>query len=117
MHNRPAGAGDHRRTICPPGSGSIDRFLDRCTACQLCGSACPTHVLQPTWAGYGLDGLMKPRMDYTTAFCNFTCRVCGEVCPSGAISYYPLSAKKRMRIGASRLLKGLCVAYAQEKAS
>jgi len=107
--DRPAGAGNHRRVICPPGSTSIDRFLDRCTACQLCVSACPTHVLQPTWTGYGLDGLMKPRMDYTTAFCNFTCRVCGEVCPSGAITLLDLAEKQVTQIGEARFDKEKCI--------
>jgi ferredoxin len=101
--------GNHPRTICPPGAGSIDRFLDRCTACQLCVSACPTHVLQPTWTGYGFAGLMKPRMDYSTAFCNFTCRVCGEVCPSGAITLLDLAEKQVTQIGEAHFDESKCI--------
>jgi ferredoxin len=104
-----ADTGSRRRVICPPGSGSIDRFLDRCTACQLCVSACPTHVLQPAWTDYGLSGLMKPRMDYSTAFCNFTCRECGEVCPSGAITLLDLAEKQVTQIGEARFVKEKCI--------
>jgi polyferredoxin/Na+-translocating ferredoxin:NAD+ oxidoreductase RNF subunit RnfB len=105
----PAGTGTAPRVICPPGSASIPQFLDRCTACQLCVSACPTHVLQPTWTAYGLDGLMKPRMDYTTAFCNYECRVCGEVCPSGAITLLDLAEKQLTQIGEARFEKEKCI--------
>ena len=59
-------------------------FLSRCTACQLCISACPTHVLQPALLEYGLAGLLKPRLDYSLSFCNFDCVQCGEACPTGA---------------------------------
>ena len=106
---RRAGGDDRLRVICPPGSGGIDRFLDRCTACQLCVSACPTRVLQPTWADYGITGLMKPRMDYTTAYCNYDCRICGEVCPSGAIALLDLAEKQVTRIGEAHFEKEKCV--------
>ncbi len=102
-------AGPYTRTICPPGSGGIDRFLDRCTACQLCVSACPTHVLQPTWAGYGLAGIMKPRMDYSIAFCNFECRICGEVCPTGAITLLALAEKQVTQIGEAHFDEKKCI--------
>jgi polyferredoxin len=101
--------GPHTQTICPPGSGGIERFLDRCTACQLCVSACPTHVLQPTWTGYGLAGIMKPRMDYSIAFCNFECRICGEVCPSGAITLLDLAEKQVTQIGEAHFDEKKCI--------
>ena len=107
--DRGAAAGDKTPVICPPGSGGIDQFLNRCTACQLCVSACPTHVLQPTWAGYGLAGLMKPRMDYSTSFCNFDCRVCGEVCPTGAIRLLDLAEKQVTQIGEAHLDDKKCI--------
>lgn len=98
------------RAICPPGAGGIDRFVERCTACQLCVSACPTHVLQPALAEYGFAGCMKPRLDYTAAFCNFDCQRCAEVCPTGAIARQTLAAKQVTRIGLARLdLEGCIV--------
>jgi len=57
--------------VTPPGSESIQRFNNFCTACHLCVSACPTHVLQPSVIEYGLMGLFQPRMDYMASFCNF----------------------------------------------
>ena len=95
--------------ICPPGSGGVDRLLDRCTACQLCVSACTTHVLQPAFLEYGFAGIMKPRLDFTHAFCNFECNRCSEVCPDGAILPLALADKKITRLGVASIDYGKCV--------
>lgn len=97
------------RAISPPGSAGVGRFLSHCTACQLCVSACPTHVLQPAFLQYGLAGLMKPRLDYRHAFCNFECNECGKVCPDGAISLLDLADKQLARIGCAQLNLERCV--------
>ena len=102
--------GDNRSSaICPPGAASIDRFLDRCTACDLCISTCPTHVLQPAFIEYGLAGLMKPRMNYSKSFCNYDCRACGEVCPTGAITRLDLAEKRLTQIGEARFEESKCI--------
>jgi len=99
----------HSPVICPPGAAGVERFLDRCTACHLCISECPTGVLQPAFLEYGILGLMKPRMDYRAAFCNFDCRRCGEVCPDGAIDVLALAAKHVAKIGEAHFNKDKCV--------
>jgi polyferredoxin/ferredoxin len=88
-----------RRPVRPPGSISVERFIEHCTACQLCVSVCPTHVLQPSSLRDGIASLMKPKMDYATSFCDYDCKRCGDVCPSGALSTLSLVEKKRTRIG------------------
>jgi ferredoxin len=95
--------------ICPPGSASVERFLDRCTACHLCISKCPTGVLQPAFMEYGLLGIMKPRMDFNVAFCNFDCRRCGEVCPDGAIDLLDVATKHFTKIGETHFYHDKCV--------
>jgi ferredoxin len=95
--------------ICPPGSSNLEQFLDCCTACHLCISECPTSVLQPAFLENGLMGLMKPRMDYRVAFCNFDCRRCGEVCPAGAIDSLDLAAKHLAKIGETHFDRDKCV--------
>jgi ferredoxin len=95
--------------ICPPGAGSIDRYLNRCTACHLCVSACPTHVLQPALLEYGFAGWLRPRLDYGRSFCNYDCRRCGEVCPTGAITRLDLADKQLTRIGRAVFKQELCV--------
>ena len=98
--------------ISPPGSAGVARFLDRCTACQLCVSACPTHVLQPAFLEYGFAGIMKPRLDFNQSFCNFECHRCSEVCPDGAILPLALEDKKLTRLGVAHIDYRKCIVKA-----
>jgi polyferredoxin len=95
----------------PPGSGSVRRFNNLCTACSLCVSACPTHVLQPAIAQYGLSGFMQPFMDYETSYCNFDCHKCADVCPTGAILPLPIEEKQLTQLGKAVFLMENCVVY------
>jgi ferredoxin len=98
-----------RVPISPPGTGSIERFLDRCTACQLCVSVCPTHVLQPSFLEYGLAGIMKPHLDFERSFCNFECTSCGDICPDGAILRLAPADKKLTCIGVADIDYDKCI--------
>jgi ferredoxin len=80
--------------VAPPGARSIRKFKDTCTACHLCVSACPTHVLQPSLTQYGITGFMQPHMDYHAGFCNFECTLCMDICPAGALLPTSLEDKK-----------------------
>ncbi|MBN1340065.1 MAG: 4Fe-4S binding protein [Bacteroidales bacterium] len=101
--------------VCPPGSFSIARFTERCTACYLCVSACPTRVLQPSFLEYGWAGFMLPFMDYKTSFCNFECTLCGEICPTGAILPLESGIKKLTQLGKAHFIKENCIVYTDEK--
>lgn len=95
--------------ISPPGSKSVPRFLDTCTACGLCITACPTRVLQPASWQYGLRGVMKPQLDFTVGFCNFDCNICGRVCPEGAIMPLDLAEKQRTQIALAEFHRERCI--------
>ncbi|HOG93807.1 MAG TPA: 4Fe-4S binding protein, partial [Opitutaceae bacterium] len=97
--------------VCPPGSKSVERFLDVCTACHLCVSACPTGVLRPATLEYGWAGLTKPQMDFSKSFCNFDCNRCGEVCPEGAILPLALAEKKTTQLGVARFRRRMCIVH------
>jgi len=58
-----------KNPVTPPGSVSVQHFTDKCTACQLCISICPTQVLKPSVKEYGLNGIMQPHMNYEVSFC------------------------------------------------
>ncbi|OGU59413.1 MAG: hypothetical protein A2V66_16130 [Ignavibacteria bacterium RBG_13_36_8] len=99
--------------ISPPGSKGIEYFTDSCTACHLCVSACPTQVLQPSFLEYGFLGMLQPRMDNKSGFCNFECKICGDICPSGAILPTTLEEKKLIQIGKVKFIKENCVVETQ----
>ena len=102
--------------VTPPGSLGINHFTNRCTACHLCVSACPTDVLQPSITEFGWAGIMQPHMDYSTNYCNFDCVICSEVCPTGAILSLTQEAKKTLQLGQVQLILENCIVYAENTA-
>ncbi len=104
-----AKTGENSPAVSPPGSSGTAQFLSRCTACQLCVSACPTGVLQPGLLEYGVAGLLRPRLDFTTSFCNFDCTRCGEVCPTGAIGRLAPAEKQFTQIGIADFYPDRCI--------
>lgn len=93
--------------LTPPGSKSIRDFYSKCTACQLCVSACPNNVLRPST---DLEHLMQPLMGYENGWCRPECTRCSEVCPSGAIIKISREEKTQYHIGTARINRNLCVA-------
>ena len=97
--------------VSPPGSVSIARFTQYCTACHLCVSACPPQILLPSFMEYGVSGLMQPRMNFQTGHCNYECTLCGEVCPAGAILPLDVDQKKVTQTGVAKFIKENCVVF------
>ncbi len=103
-----------KNPVTPPGSISLKHFTSNCTACHLCISSCPALVLQPAFLEYGILGILQPRMDYTTSYCNFDCVICGEVCPNGAILPVKLEKKKLTQLGQAKFIKDNCIVYTEK---
>ena len=97
--------------ICPPGSQSIHFFTSTCTACHLCVSACPSRVLVPSFLEYGFWGMMQPIMNFNAGHCNYECRICMDICPSGAILQLTTEKKKITQLGVAKFIKQNCVVY------
>ncbi|MDR3250632.1 MAG: 4Fe-4S binding protein, partial [Tannerella sp.] len=100
--------------VTPPGSLSVERFKDICTGCHLCVVQCPSHVLQPAGLKYGLGFMLKPYMSYKDSFCNFSCTVCSEICPTGAIKPLTVEEKKTTQIGIANFYIERCIVNTEE---
>lgn len=107
----PKASPERVRRIVPPGAGSEKDFYSRCTACQLCVSACPNGVLRP---GTDLAHLLQPQMGYENGWCRPECTACSDVCPAGAIRPVTREEKTLIRIGTARVNAELCLAVSGE---
>ncbi|MDR2138449.1 MAG: 4Fe-4S binding protein [Tannerella sp.] len=100
--------------VIPPGSLNLTHFRDKCTACHLCITKCPSHVLRPAGPEYGFDYLLKPYMAYIDSYCNFECVTCSEICPAHAIRPLTVEEKKITQIGIARFSVDLCIVHTEE---
>lgn len=105
----------------PPGSMKEKDFLARCIRCGQCMRVCPNNALHPTFMENGLEGLWSPMLIARIGYCEPTCTLCGQVCPTGAI--LPMTVKEKVgdketppnRIGTAFLKRGRCLPWAMAK--
>lgn len=101
------------RLIRPPGSLREQDFLELCQRCGLCMKACPTNVINPTLSEAGMAGFWTPHLIMTLGYCEYTCTLCGSVCPSGAIAEILAKEKigRPIRIGSAYVDRGRCLPW------
>ncbi len=99
--------------IRPPGSLPERNFLQLCQRCGLCMKACPTNVINPALTEAGLAGFWTPNLIMIKGYCEYTCTLCGTVCPSGAI--HQISGQEKIerpiRIGSAFVYRGRCLPW------
>ena len=93
--------------LVPPGAYTVERFYDKCTACQLCVSNCPNNVLRPST---DLDNFLQPMMGFENGYCRPECTTCGDICPAGAIRPIEKEEKLNIKIGTAKVNMDLCFA-------
>jgi len=101
------------RLIRPPGSLPEKDFLTLCQRCGLCMKVCPTNVINPTLAEAGMAGFWTPHLIMIQGYCEYTCTLCGGVCPTGAIREFSVKEKieRPIVIGSAYVDRGRCLPW------
>jgi formate hydrogenlyase subunit 6/NADH:ubiquinone oxidoreductase subunit I len=75
--------------------------------------ACPTNVINPTLGEAGMAGLWTPHLIMTMGYCEYTCTLCGSVCPTGAITEISVreKIKRPIKIGSAYVARGRCLPW------
>jgi len=112
----------HERLLRPPGALDEDFFLSRCIRCGECMKVCPNNALHPTMTEAGLEGLWTPVLVPRIGYCETSCVLCSQVCPTGAIweitprekgwSVDVTGASKPIRLGTAFYDRGRCLPWA-----
>jgi polyferredoxin len=107
---------DHR-VIRPPGSVSEKDFLERCIRCAECMKVCPNNALHPAFFEAGIEGIWTPILIPRIGYCEHSCVLCGQVCPTGAIQKITEEQKlgvgqKAISIGTAFYDQGRCLPWA-----
>jgi len=97
----------------PPGALPEDEFLGRCVRCGECMKVCIGNGLQPTFLAAGIEGMFSPRLNARTGYCEYNCTLCGQVCPTGALTELTLARKHATKIGNVYFDKNRCLPYAK----
>jgi polyferredoxin len=110
------------RRIRPPGALDESGFLARCVRCGECMKVCPSNALHPAFSEAGLEGLWTPVLVPRVGYCEPSCVLCSQACPTGAIWEITGESKgwvvgvssdtKPIRIGTAFYDRGRCLPWA-----
>jgi polyferredoxin len=110
------------RLIRPPGSLDEKDFLSRCIRCGACMKVCPNNVLHPAAGEAGIEGLWTPVVAPRIGYCEPSCSLCAQACPTGAIWEFTArekgwavgsrAASQPIRIGTAFYDRGHCLPWA-----
>ncbi len=94
----------HSKVIRPPGAVEERAFLERCIRCAECMKVCPNNALHPAFLEAGVEGIWTPILIARIGYCEHSCVLCGQVCPTGAIQ--KITEKEKLGIGVAAVKIG-----------
>jgi polyferredoxin len=111
----------HERLIRPPAALDEKQFLARCIRCGECMKVCPNNALHPALTEAGWEGIWTPVLAPRVGYCEPSCTLCGQVCPTGAIWRFTSKEKawalagadtRPIRLGTAFYDRGRCLPWA-----
>jgi polyferredoxin len=112
----------HERRIRPPAALDEIPFLARCIRCGECMKVCPNNALHPALTEAGWEGIWTPVLAPRVGYCEPSCTLCGQVCPTGAILRFtskekawigtPAADTPPIRLGTAFYDRGRCLPWA-----
>jgi ferredoxin-type protein NapF len=100
--------------IRPPSALPDNDYFLTCIRCGNCISACPTNILYQQ-EDVNLLAFLSPAVDFSESYCLPDCKICGDVCPSGALSKFTLEKKKHMAMATVSVDQKKCLLYQQKE--
>jgi polyferredoxin len=107
------------KVIRPPGAVEERAFLERCIRCAECMKVCPNNALHPALFEAGIEGLWTPILIARIGYCEHSCVLCGQVCPTGAIQ--KITEKEKLgqgvppvKIGTAFYNQGRCLPWSMQ---
>ncbi len=98
----------------PPGAREVNDDLlsmSKCIRCSECLRACPTNGLQPAALEGGVSGFGSPILVPRNGYCEFSCNLCGQICPVQAIPPLSLEEKQARVIGTATIDENRCIPW------
>ncbi len=102
-----------QQPIRPPGALPESDFLDKCIRCEACVKVCQTSgaCLQPDVLKSSLTGLWAPIAHMRGGYCDPSCNLCGQVCPTEAIQPFTDWQRQVGRIGEASVVEDRCIPF------
>jgi ferredoxin len=94
------------------------QFLERCIRCGQCMKICPNNALHPALDEGGVEGLWTPVLVPRIGYCEPTCTLCTQVCPTGALRTIGEDQKlgsgqaQMFKLGTAFMDRGRCLPWA-----
>lgn len=100
-----------QKVIRPPGVVNEVKFQNECVRCGNCMKVCITNGLQPVMFESGAQGVWTPKLVPEIGYCEYSCNLCSQVCPTGAIPTYSLEKKQQLKLGVAVINRSHCFAW------
>lgn len=98
--------------IRPPGARAEPLFLTMCVRCGECFRVCPQNALHPVLWEAGPEGLWTPRVVPRLGYCEPSCTLCSQVCPTTAlVSLTPSQRRNQIKLGIARVDRSRCLPW------